>query len=197
MEMVANASTLPIAAMSTGTSFSPALAVTTGASPPPLPPRPPRPPPGVAPAAEVLLLQAADTAAKHAATPYIRTPLRTSSPVTVGVVMVLTLAYERYYATFTSRTSFDVSLRDLHEATRNRAGKGRRAIRGRQGREELNGTRRLQPSEPRMLFSCPRYVPSARRPFAVNRYSVLGTRPSNDFVLATYPADSSLRACRP
>ena len=57
--MLANASTLPMAARSTGTSFAVTLDVTTGAAPP-SPPRPrPRPPPPPGPAAEVLLPQAA------------------------------------------------------------------------------------------------------------------------------------------
>src|SRR2546425_12244885 len=59
--MVAYASTLPIAARSTGTSFSVTFVVTTGAAPPSPPrPRPPRPPPP-GPAAAVLLPHA-DTA---------------------------------------------------------------------------------------------------------------------------------------
>src|SRR6266550_4326245 len=59
--MVAYASTLPIAARSTGTSFSVTFVVTTGAAPPSPPrPRPPRPPPP-GPAAAVLLSHA-DTA---------------------------------------------------------------------------------------------------------------------------------------
>src|SRR4029077_18747646 len=52
MEIVVYASTLPIAARSTGTSRSATFVVTTGTAPPPSPrPRPPRPPPPV-PAAE-------------------------------------------------------------------------------------------------------------------------------------------------
>src|SRR5437016_1830394 len=40
-----------------------------------------------------------------------------------------------------------------------------------------------------------RYCSRARRPAPVNRYSVFGIRPSNDFVQVTYDASSSLRAC--
>src|SRR5581483_4130855 len=40
-----------------------------------------------------------------------------------------------------------------------------------------------------------RYFSSARRPAAVSRYSVRGTRPSNDLSQATYSASSSFRAC--
>src|SRR5437763_718268 len=40
-----------------------------------------------------------------------------------------------------------------------------------------------------------RYCSRARRPAPVSRYSVFGSRPSNDFVQVTYDASSSLRAC--
>src|SRR5579872_2288713 len=62
--MLAYASTLPIAAMSTGTSLSVAFAVTTGAEPAPRP-RPPRPPP-VADPAELLLQAETNTPAPPA-----------------------------------------------------------------------------------------------------------------------------------
>src|SRR5947208_5412220 len=42
---------------------------------------------------------------------------------------------------------------------------------------------------------CTRYFSRARRPAAVRRYCVRGTRPSNDLSHATYCASSSLRAC--
>ena len=41
---------------------------------------------------------------------------------------------------------------------------------------------------------CARYFSSARRPAAVRRYSVRGTRPSNVFSHPMYCASSSLRA---
>src|SRR3989442_8046652 len=40
-----------------------------------------------------------------------------------------------------------------------------------------------------------RYRSRARRPAAVRRYTVWGTRPANDFVQLMYCASSSLRAC--
>src|SRR5579862_4639618 len=50
--------------MSTGTSFSVAFAVTTGAAPPSPRPRPPRPPPPAAPAADEPHAEAATPAAR-------------------------------------------------------------------------------------------------------------------------------------
>src|SRR5262245_39634158 len=96
-----------MAAMSMGTSFSPTLAVTTGASPPP-PPRPPRPrpPPPALPgaAADVLLPQAdAATAAAHRE--------RISARLTA---ISSTRGYEGFHGLFTGNSSFDVSLRKTY-----------------------------------------------------------------------------------
>src|SRR5262245_42079396 len=99
--------------MSTGTSFSAALAVTTGAgplSPPrPRPPRPPRPPPppalGVSADVPLVHAPAARAAARHKEK--IKNRFDTSQLQKALVVQEDT---RRSAFVFTQRSSFDVSL---------------------------------------------------------------------------------------
>src|SRR5206468_8617945 len=111
-----NASTLPMAASSIGTSRSPTFAVTTGASPPP--PRPPRPRPPTplpGPAAAVLLLQPELAAAA------VHRKIISARLKAIGS----TRGYEDCCAAFTENSSFDVSLRKTYRSPARSVGRGR------------------------------------------------------------------------
>src|SRR5437764_2485809 len=91
--------------MSICTSVSATIAVTTVASPPPQRSPRPRPPPAPGPAAEVLLLHAATAKPATAHTDKISARLNPIGSTT---------GYERPAAPFTTKTSFDVSLRNTY-----------------------------------------------------------------------------------